>query len=159
MSIRIRAAVFPADTHIGVAFINALQAFEHALDPDRRIDADAGRDYFAVLYEHMQKNDGRAYIAEDDGGPLGWAVFEREEAPIFVIAEERTVGHIIELFVAEKARGRGIGSALIRACEDEARRRGLKVLRIGHLSANENAGRVYRAHGFQPYLAELRKYL
>ncbi|MBI1330847.1 MAG: GNAT family N-acetyltransferase [Alphaproteobacteria bacterium] len=159
MSIRIRAAVFPADTHIGVAFINALQAFEHALDPDRRIDAGVGDDYFAVLYDRMQKENGCAFIAEDDEGPIGWAVFVPGQAPAYVVTGQRDVGYVAELFVEERARKRGVGPALIKTCEDEARRRGLKVMRIGVLSANANAERVYLAQGFKPYQLELRKFL
>ncbi len=59
----------------------------------------------------------------------------------------------------ENARGLGIGRSLIAACEDEARRLGLKQVKIGVLAGNTRAAEIYTRAGFTPYATELRKYL
>lgn len=55
-------------------------------------------------------------------------------------------GHIGRMAVAQAARGSGIGSALLRALMDEARRRGH---REAVLSAQTQAVEFYRRHGYQ----------
>ena len=59
----------------------------------------------------------------------------------------------------DEQRGRGIGRALISACEDWARGRGLKVMMIGVLARNPRAHAIYRGAGFTDYATLLRKYL
>jgi GNAT superfamily N-acetyltransferase len=56
-------------------------------------------------------------------------------------------------------RGQGVGRALIAACEDWGRERGLKVMMIGVLVRNPRAHAVYRDAGFADYATLLRKYL
>lgn len=158
-SFAIREARPVEDRDLFIGFVDALQRFEHAFEPDRRIDARAGADYFPVLLRQVEENDGRIFVAERDGLAVGWAVFHCHEAKNFVVKEERRCGYVAELFVEEAARGRGIGRALIAACEDAARARGLKRLMIGVHAANARARRSYEAAGFSPYMLELRKYL
>ena len=55
-------------------------------------------------------------------------------------------GHIGRMAVARTARGAGIGSALLRALMDEARRRGH---REAMLSAQTHAIEFYRRHGYE----------
>lgn len=55
-------------------------------------------------------------------------------------------GHIGRMAVARTARGGGIGSALLRALMDEARRRGH---REAVLSAQTHAVEFYRRHGYE----------
>ena len=55
-------------------------------------------------------------------------------------------GHIGRMAVARSARGSGVGSALLRALMDEARRRGH---RFAVLSAQTHAIEFYRRHGYE----------
>ncbi|MDQ3215814.1 MAG: GNAT family N-acetyltransferase [Pseudomonadota bacterium] len=57
-------------------------------------------------------------------------------------------GHIGRMAVAKAARGRGVGSAILKALMDEARRR-----RHSHavLSAQTHAQDFYRKHGYAAY--------
>jgi GNAT superfamily N-acetyltransferase len=155
----IRDARWPADEPAAVSFIDGLQRFEYGFEANRRIDPQVGAEYFRVLMKRVAENDGRVFIAEQDGAAVGWAVFLIEEQEVYVIAPERRTGYIAELFVHESARGSGVGKALIRACEAHARAIGLKVLMIGVLPKNERARAVYHAAGFAPYSEQLRKYL
>ena len=155
---RIREARFPDDRPVALAFIEALQRFERAFEPNRRLD-----DSYAV--EHLEAlladaAEGRVLIAEDeDGAPLGWAVVHEEKGPVFVIDDERNFANLAELFVDAAARGKGVGSALIDACEDWARGRGLTTIRISHLERNTSAARAYEKAGYTPYSVQQRKRL
>lgn len=155
----IRDARLPEDGPAFAGFIDALQRFEYDFEPDRRIDEAVGRDYLAVLLGRVERCGGRIFVAEHAGRPVGWAVFVVEDAPVYVVEDERKVGFICELFVAEGQRGTGLGRRLMEACAEEARKRGLKVLRIGVHAKNDRARKVYGDAGFAPYTIEMRRYL
>jgi predicted GNAT family N-acyltransferase len=57
-------------------------------------------------------------------------------------------GHIGRMAVAKPVRGRGVGSALLKALMDEARRRGHTH---AVLSAQTHAVDFYRRHGYSSY--------
>lgn len=158
-SFSIREACRPDDEPLMIRFIDALQRFEHAFEPNRRIDPRAGADYLPELLKRVDAMNGRIFIAETDGRPAGWSVFHTQDNMVFVVEEERRHGYIAELFVMEEMRGRGIGRALIAACGDAARALGLKLIMIGVLAGNTRAQSVYEAAGFAPYAMELRKYM
>ncbi len=60
-------------------------------------------------------------------------------------------GHIGRMAVAKPARGAGVGSALLGALMDEARRRGHAY---AMLSAQKHAVAFYRKHGYSPHGGE-----
>ena len=64
------------------------------------------------------------------------------------LAANDHVRHVEALGVAQAARGRGVGSALVAAAIEEARRRGVAKLGLRALSNNPGALRLYEAHGF-----------
>lgn len=59
------------------------------------------------------------------------------------------VGEIKRMWVAPAARGRGIGRAFLRALEEEARRRGLRALRLDTNESLTEALALYRASGYR----------
>jgi GNAT superfamily N-acetyltransferase len=155
----IRDARWPEDEAAAVSFIAGLQAYEHRFESNRRIDPQVGADYFRELMKRVADNYGRVFIAEQDGATAGWAVFLIEQDAVYIVEPERRAGYIAALFVPERARGTGVGRALIEACEAHARASGLTVLMIGVLAKNARARAVYRAAGFAPYSEQLRKRL
>lgn len=158
--VRVRAAQLPEERPVLEAFVHALNVFEHAFEPNRRIDPAVGPDYFAALMKIVAENDGRIFVAEgSDGGLAGWAVTIVDEEQNFVREEQRRYGLIAELFVVESARGAGVGHALVRAAEEDFRARGIKVLMIGVMAGNARARAAYEAWGFTPNFARLRKVL
>lgn len=58
------------------------------------------------------------------------------------------VRQIQGLAVADEARGKGVGRALVRAAVEEARRRGARRLTLRVLGHNAPARRLYEAEGF-----------
>lgn len=153
----VRDAIWPDDRAAAVSFIDKLQAFEHAIEPNRRIDPAVGAEYFEVLMKAVRDRGGIVRIAESDGRAIGWAVAYPDDEPIYVVAQERRHLYISELYVEEGLRGSGVGKALIAACEDWGRAQGLKIAKIGVIAGNARAEAVYRGAGFQPYALRLSK--
>jgi len=156
----IRDAQWPLDRQAALGFIMGLQRFEHAIEPDRRLDDAVAEEFFVELMARVKTRQGRVFMADGEAGEaLGWAVAYVETNDIYVIAEERRFGYISELYVVEAARSTGVGRALIAVCENWALAQGLKVMVIGVLAANTRAFGIYRRTGYTPYATQLRKYL
>src|SRR5690242_1627915 len=118
----IRELRLPEDKPACLSFIHGLQTYERAFEADRRVDAQVAADYFAALMKRVAEQQGRVFIAETGGRAIGWAVLVIEHNYVYVIEEQRIFGYIAELFVNADTRGRGIGRALLAACETEVRR-------------------------------------
>ena len=67
--------------------------------------------------------------------------------------------YVGDLVVAERARGTGIGRALLAECERRAREAGVRWLRIGVIASNQRALRLYREFGFRDGHVLLEKVL
>jgi GNAT superfamily N-acetyltransferase len=154
----IRAARLPDDEPAILSFIWGLQKFENAFEPNRRLDPDFVSEHWTDVQVQAAAR-GAMFIAEHDGQPVGWAFVVEEAGDIFVTEKERRYGFVAELFVEASARGQGHGRALIAACEDWTRLRGMAVLIIGVLSGNGKAAAIYQRDGFAPYNLFMRKYL
>ncbi len=113
MDIRIRDMNLAEDRAAALAFILGSQEFEHAIEPDRRLDPAVAEEHFAALCERAAANQGRMFVAQAEDRVVGWAVFLVEHKPVFVVEAERIYGYIAELFVDADVRGAGAGRALI----------------------------------------------
>ncbi|HUH17140.1 MAG TPA: GNAT family N-acetyltransferase [Methylomirabilota bacterium] len=93
--------------------------------------------------QHVRRDDTGSLIALLDGSPVGFISLEFRQ-PFFTAAPQ---AWIPDLIVAEAARGRDIGAALLDAALAEAGRRGAyaAVLESGH--QREVAHRLYTAAG------------
>jgi len=151
----IREARLPEDKPALLGFIEALQRYEAEFESDRRLDPAYAEDQLAALLKDAGR--GAIFVAELDRRPVGWVLVIEEDAPVYVIEDERQFGSICELFVDEAVRGKGVGQALIKACEDWTRARGLTSIRIGHLAENARAAHVYDMAGYAPYVVSRRK--
>jgi len=64
------------------------------------------------------------------------------------LAVKEGYGEVKSMFVAEAARGKGVGQAILRQIEDEARAQGLPTLKLETGNVLHAAHRLYRAFGF-----------
>jgi GNAT superfamily N-acetyltransferase len=140
-------------------FIDALQALEHPLTQDRRLDDTIGIEYHDKLIEKARANQGKVYVAEAGGKPIGWTVAYLEEQQIFVEEHLRKFGYISELYVEPAWHGSGVGQALIAAAEAHLKSTGVKYALIGVLAGNDRAEAAYKKAGYSPYALDLRKRL
>ncbi|MEV5984030.1 GNAT family N-acetyltransferase [Streptomyces sp. NPDC052051] len=83
-------------------------------------------------------------VAELDGAVVGYIVLVVPTS----LACNAHVRQIQGLAVAEEARGAGVGRALLRAAQDEARRLGARRLTLRVLGHNTPARRLYESEGF-----------
>jgi ribosomal protein S18 acetylase RimI-like enzyme len=82
------------------------------------------------------------FIAIDDGEPLGIvAGYQDPDAPV----EQR---HLVAMWIAPTARGRGVAPKLIDAVVDSARDDGSTEVTLGVADGNERARAVYLKYGF-----------
>jgi len=86
---------------------------------------------------------GALFVAERDGGLLGFAVMDWKWAS----TSGGRVGHLEDLFVSPDARGGGIADALIERCADRCRELGIR--KLGWITATDNhrAQKVYDRSG------------
>lgn len=88
--------------------------------------------------------DGHRFVAERDGGVVGWIAL----AP--VSGRECYAGVAeISVYVAEEARGTGVGSALLAAVVESAERDGLWTLQTSVFPENEPSLALLRRFGFR----------
>lgn len=98
--------------------------------------------YRPFFGEHHSPDD--CLVAEADRRILGYVLLGFP-TPLEANAHVRQIQGFV---VAEEARGRGVGRALIRAITDEARRRGARRLTLRVLGHNTPARRLYESEGF-----------
>jgi L-amino acid N-acyltransferase YncA len=84
------------------------------------------------------------FVAELDGEVAGWIAV----VPYSSRAAYRGVGEV-SVYVAERARGRGVGRALLEATIESARSGGLWTLQAGIFPENEASLALHRALGFR----------
>jgi DNA-binding MarR family transcriptional regulator/GNAT superfamily N-acetyltransferase len=104
--------------------------FDEGFDPGRSIPADA---------DEMVRPVGAFLLATLDGEPVACGA---------VKTIEPGVGSLKRMWVAESARGLGLGRRLLAALEREARALGLGTLRLETNRALEEAIRLYRSAGY-----------
>jgi [ribosomal protein S18]-alanine N-acetyltransferase len=94
----------------------------------------------AMYWSELAERDTRLYLVEDAQGAItaygGLCAYAPHEAYI------QTIG------VTQSAQGRGLGTTLLLALVDEARRRGVAHVDLEVKSDNDTARRLYERHGF-----------
>ena len=148
----------PADRAALNRFMTELNRFEHRIRPDRDTGAPAGAAHLDFLLGLIESDGGFTLLAETDGTPVGFLLGLRgAEEGTYVVPDERRFGDISDIFVAEEARGQGVGKALMLAAEGRFRAMGLTRVRITALTANKDAVAAYTATGFTPLYTVLEK--
>ena len=105
-------------------------------------------------YVETLEHGGFALVAQDDG-LVGYAMVRIHHGPDDSWALAERYGEVWTVLVAERARGRGIGSALLDAVDAELARRGIHDLVIGVMEGNDGARRLYERRGLVPGWVQL----
>ena len=137
-----------------------LQAHEYQIYDRTRAPESMGLWYIDILKQATADGRGRILVAEAEDGVLGYASMlncvsaehERDEIAY-------TYAHVDDLGVLAGTRGRGVGAALLDACESIAREAGQRWIRLGVLAGNERARSFYARHGYGEVLLTLEKRL
>ena len=128
----------PRDRTDVIAAEADLQEYERKLHDTRIPGDEAAEPIFRLLESLINANDGEIFVAEDDGGFLGYAAgfVLRDENPAET-EDSNICGYINDVYVVPHRRGRGVASLLLQAVEDFLRTKGMVRLRINTLVANE----------------------
>lgn len=141
-----------------LTLIIELQEHERRLHDGLLPGAQIAEAYLAYLERHLTASGGELWVAELEGGVVGFVAFliDHYEGPEET-ADSATFVLVSDICVAQAQRGRGIAQMLLDRAEAFARERGMARLRIEVLSANNEARRAYRRFGFEPYVEMLEK--
>jgi len=159
MSVLVRDVDLARDKPALLRFIAGSNVYEAQFESDRRLDDACPEEFLPELLERARMKQGRVFVAEEAGAPIGWAVCYVNQHDTFVRPEARPYGYVSELYVEEAARGRHVGRKLLNACEDYFRTLKVATVLIGALSANIRAVRAYKSAGYADYDINLRKVL
>ncbi|MDD5750975.1 MAG: GNAT family N-acetyltransferase [Candidatus Peribacteraceae bacterium] len=143
----------PEDRKNLVRLIAQLQEHIAALDPYHR--QKSGRDFDAEAYvektlKKVQEEHGAIFVAETDGEISGCIIGCIPEPSDADMLESYPVkeGSILELIVAEKSRGSGLGSDLMKAMEEYFLKCGCKFSRVACFAPNADAHIFYEKYGY-----------
>jgi ribosomal protein S18 acetylase RimI-like enzyme len=136
-----------------------LQEFERGLEPSLPRGEEMADAYLTFLLERCSRTAGRVLVAEVDHVVVGFVAVLARVAPEEPDEDQTPYAYISDLVVLPHHRQRGIGRALLDRAEVFARNSGARLLRVGVLSKNEPAARLYRTAGFTDYQLQLVKRL
>jgi len=139
MSSGVRAAT-SADFAALLPMVRELQVHEHLPAPGKEVEK-ALRDLLA------DDRLGCVLLAEQEGRPVGYTVLGFGYSLEFHGRD----AFVDELYVAEEARGAGIGSLLLDAAEMACRARGIKALHLESGHGNPRATALYERRGFKAH--------
>ena len=131
-----------AEENINAGIWKAMEAMERSqrafedLLPEGR---DAARHHFFLIIDTLT------------GQSVGHLWFKQEEGP------DGPVGFLFDLCVDKKHRGKGFGTAAIKALDSEAQKMGLRAMRLNVLSNKAVAVHLYESRGYWPRTYEMVK--
>ncbi|HRB72759.1 MULTISPECIES: GNAT family N-acetyltransferase [unclassified Flavobacterium] len=127
------------------------------------------RDFYAIdnyhidpatseaLFTEFISNDnlGRAWLIYSDNELIGYTIITF----IFSFEYKGRYAFLDELYLSEKARGKGIGKQAIEFIKAEALKLKLKVIYLEVENHNENAQKLYLAQNFTVHHRKMMKYI
>ncbi len=111
------------------------------------IDWPSANAYLGSVERLMERNEAEFLLAarDGDGTPPEGVAQLRFRFGVWMAAEDC---ELEDLFVAESARGHGLGKALVGATIDRATERGCRRIQLDAMEDNTTGLALYRAHGF-----------
>jgi len=111
--------------------------------------------YRKYLRKQIAARKARVFVADADGKIIGHVMVEvKKIPPCYEIGNEAYVG---ELFVKGKFRGKKIGTRLLGAAEEWAKKRGVRQFSLTVHVKNGRAKRVYKSFGLREFNFKLVK--
>ncbi|MEM6439951.1 MAG: GNAT family N-acetyltransferase [Pseudomonadota bacterium] len=123
--------------------MEGLQAVERAMEANRVPPSGIGPHLDRQL-DLMERDGGFALLAEAEGRPVGFLIgLVVEDADLYVLPENRRLGAVTDLYVAEAARRQGLAARLMAEAEARFVALGLPRMSIGALAGNAAARALY----------------
>lgn len=110
-----------------------------------------------ALEDMLARSGTYAYVALEDGIPIGYILCKVEHSPENAFRHARTVLYIDQLSVVPSHRKKGVGSLLINQAEELAASLDISALILDHWDNNRSAGKFFTGNGFQYTGHRMRK--
>ena len=149
----------PEDAPAIINLVRELQAHESEIFDRAKSPDQIGQWYLDSLLKQCDDSEGQILVARSaDGSVVGYAsILARQNSADYEGEIYYEFGYVSDLAVAASLRGQGIGSQLLDACEQYAKARGAKWLRIQALTDNTGAVRLYEKFGFRSLSIDMEK--
>ncbi len=141
------------------AHIHELQQHERQFEPRMTAPGTIEGWYLDHLLSRCAKESGAIFVAEADGGVVGFVTVLACVASTDIDEDSYDYAYVSDVAVRQDHRGQGIGTALLSTAADHAREHGARWLRIDVLAGNEVAANLYRRAGFIDRAIQLEKTL
>lgn len=141
-----------ADRDLLLDLSNKLEDYAKSIDPLQRIKNNPG---FAELslqetLDNVKKYNGKIWIAQDGDTVAGYVVgviWNQSEQNKLEIGPHK-LGEVIDLYLEEAYRGKGLGSQLLEKAEAYFKDSGCDSMWVSLFAPNENAHKLYKKFGF-----------
>lgn len=144
----------PSDLPVASALAADLLRLHHAWDEHRFLAVDDPAAGYARFFEgELGDDDAVLLVAERAGAVVGYA-YGRVEPRDWQLLLDRA-GHLHDLFVADGARGSGVGEALVRAMLAAFAARGVPRVVLHTATQNEAGQRLFARAGFRATMVEM----
>lgn len=109
-----------------------------------------------ALFEEFiaNKNLGKSWLILSDNQLVGYIILTF----VFSFEYQGKIAFLDELYLSEKARGKGIGSKAIEFIQNESHKLSLKLIYLEVEQHNEKAQKLYLAHDFELHNRKLMRY-
>ena len=127
--------------------VNMMEQF-YAID-NYPIDIEISKSLFQEFISNEKL--GKAWLIVSDNEVVGYVIL----AFIFSFEYQGTIAFLDELYLSEKARGKGIGSQTVAFVLEESKKLSLKLIYLEIENHNQNAQKLYIASGFEMHNRKL----
>ena len=115
---------------------------------------DAGEIFRRFLRSIIRKQNGVILLAENGQESVGYLLLILiDNIPLYSLTQ---FGEIIDLYVREPWRGRGVSTQMKNEAVRWCTKRGIRKLMLKALPSNQDAIHVYEKWGFHSFLTEMR---
>jgi ribosomal protein S18 acetylase RimI-like enzyme len=143
----------PSDLDLVEPLWSALREHHASVTPhldEPRARADSWKRRRAQYERWTAEPDAFVLLAELDGRPVGYAMVHlRAGSPTWPSSER--AGEVETLSVLPSARGRGVGTELLRAVSERLAALGVDELSLHVVAGNDRALSFYERHGLRPF--------
>lgn len=131
---------------------NKLEEYAKSVDPLKRVKNFPGFNDLSVeeTLNNVKKYQGKILLAQKDQTTVGYIVgviWEQSDKNKLEIGIHK-LGEVIDLYIEESYRGRGIGTEMLLMMEGYFKGKGCDSMWIEVFAPNENAHAVYKKFGF-----------
>lgn len=134
-----------------------MQEHEKRIEPNRREGKGISKQYLRKIIETCIKQDGKIFVAEENGDVMGYVCVWIERQPEELISTLTEYAYISDVIVMPPYRGKGIAKTLLEAAEQHATLCGMKTITLNVLTKNDHAIEMYKKIGFKDYEMRLKK--